>query len=387
MDKPKLVFITSRFPYPLEKGDKLRAFYLIKGLSQHFKITLISLSDESVDSSWENELKPFTEEIKVYQLDRWRIALRLVFNTFQHLPFQLAYFTDFWVKRKVAQILQRVRPDHIFCQMIRPAEYVKHYHHCRKTLDYMDILSVGMERRKNQTSGISRKVFSAEANRLKDYEQRIFHYFEFHLMISQQDVNGMAYPLRKRVTVVPNGICTRTFSPIPEITPSYDLVFVGNLSYAPNIDAIRWLCEKVLSVRKDLSLLVAGANLGRKLSFYLHRFDNVTMLGWQDDIRKVYAQGKIFIAPMQLGTGLQNKVLEAMAMELPCIVSGLAASAIPNSPLKVADTPEEVIEAIDYFLTSPEEAKRVGKNGRIFAIKNYDWDTYTEQINQLIRLH
>jgi glycosyltransferase involved in cell wall biosynthesis len=271
--------------------------------------------------------------------------------------------------------------------MIRPAEYVKHYHHCPKTLDYMDILSVGMERRKMYMKGIHRWIFSMESQRLKEYEQRIFNYFEFHLMISQQDADGLPHPQRKAVTVIPNGICTKTFSPLEEIIPDHDLVFVGNLSYAPNIDAIYWLCEKVLRERKDLKLLVAGANLGRKLSGYCEAYNNLTMLGWQDNIQQVYARGKIFVAPMQLGTGLQNKVLEAMSMELPCIVSSLAASAIPNSPLIVANHPNEFIQAIDGLLKYPDEAIELGKNGRIFVQNQYSWETWTGSINELICQH
>ncbi|MFM7724743.1 MAG: glycosyltransferase [Bacteroidota bacterium] len=385
--KPKLLFITSRFPFPLEKGDKLRAYHLIKGLSQHFRIYLVALSDEPVKEEWLDELKSYTQEIHVFNLSRWGILFRLCRNVFQNWPFQLAYFTDFLTQRRVKKILYALQPDHIFCQMIRPAEYVKHYHHCRKTLDYMDLLSVGMERRKGVSKSFKRFIFSMESQRLKEYEQRIFHYFEFHLMISQQDVNGMPHPQRNHVRVIPNGICTETFAPVSKRNPTHDLVFVGNLSYAPNIDAIYWLCENVLQHRKDLTLLIAGANLGNKLSNYVQRFDNVTMLGWQDDIRSVYLRGKIFIAPMQIGTGLQNKVLEAMALEIPCIVSSLAAAAIPNSPVKVANSPEEVMAAIDEFLHSDHEAALVGKEGRNFVKEHYSWHTWTHAINELIRQH
>lgn len=385
--KPKLLFMTSRFPYPLEKGDKLRAYHLIKGLSKHYEIHLISLTDEPILEPWKSELRPYTAAIHIFTLKRWGIFFRLAMNVAQQLPFQLAYFTDFFKKRRVSRILQVVKPDHIFCQMIRPAEYVKHYHHCRKTLDYMDILSIGMERRKMQMKGIRRWIFSTEAQRLKEYEQRIFNYFEFHLMISQQDADGMPHPQRNAMRVIPNGICTQTFQPKKDVAPDHDLVFVGNLSYAPNIDAIHWLCEKVLRNRRDLKLLIAGANLGHKLSAYCQGFDNVTMLGWQDNIQQVYARGSVFVAPMQIGTGLQNKVLEALSMELPCIVSSLAASAIPNSPLIVANEPEEFTQAIDRLLSLPKEAAQLGVKGRKFVEEHYSWENATNCIYDLIRQH
>jgi glycosyltransferase involved in cell wall biosynthesis len=90
---------------------------------------------------------------------------------------------------------------------------------------------------------------------------------------------------------------------------------------------------------------------------------------------------------MQIGTGLQNKVLEALSMELPCIVSSLAASAIPNSPLIVANEPEEFINAIDRLLSLPKEATLLGEKGRKFVEEHYSWETSTNCIYDLIRQH
>ena len=150
--KQKMVFITSRFPYPLDKGDKLRAFNLIQQLSQKHDILLVALSDEEVKPEWRNKLVQYTVDIRVYHLGRIGIILRLIANMLQSKPFQIAYFTDIIIRRKIKKLLVEFEPDHIFCQMIRPAEYVKNYHRCRKTIDYMDLLSIGMERRAKKSS-------------------------------------------------------------------------------------------------------------------------------------------------------------------------------------------------------------------------------------------
>ena len=143
MDKrPTLVFIASRFPYPLEKGDKLRGYNLIKGLSKTHQIHLIALTNEPINQSWHDEIAPYVVHIDIFPLHKIGQWIRLVSCIFTQQPFQLAYFTSFNIKRKVKKRLSEINPDHIFCQMIRPAEYVKNYHRCYKTIDYMDTLSL-----------------------------------------------------------------------------------------------------------------------------------------------------------------------------------------------------------------------------------------------------
>jgi sugar transferase (PEP-CTERM/EpsH1 system associated) len=379
-----MVFITSRFPYPLDKGDKLRAYHLIKQLSLNYDIFLIALSDEMVRPEWGDELVPYTIEIRIFRLGKIGILFRLLQNVLQSKPFQIAYFTDFLIQRKIKKLLVDFEPDHIFCQMIRPAEYVKNYHRCRKTIDYMDILSLGMERRALKSSWISKLVFKLEAQRLVDYEQRLFNYFEFHLMISQQDANGFPYELRNKLIIIPNGIDTEYFAPNVDIKPSFDLVFVGNLSYAPNIDAVKWMCLNILKNREELRLLIAGSDLGPGLKSFVDRYPNATILGWQEDIRSIYAKGKIFLAPMQMGTGLQNKILEAMAMQLPCITTSLASAAIPESPLIVANLPHEMLASINMLLHNTEHAIQLGQHGRVFVQSNYAWETCVSRYEQII---
>lgn len=390
MDKdkrPSLVFIASRFPYPLEKGDKLRAFHLLKGLSKTHQIHLIALSNEDIKESWYNEVKPFTSEITIYKLNPILQWFRIIFCLFTNQPFQLAYFTSFTIKRSIKKQLRSLAPDHIFCQMIRPAEYVKNYHHCNKTIDYMDTLSVGMERRAQKAPWVTRWIYKMEAQRLKEYEQRIFNYFEFQTMISQQDVHYIAHPDQRKIQVIPNGIDTDFFYPSNRSEATHDLVFVGNLSYAPNIDAMQWFAEHVLTHEPNWRLLVAGANPSAAFVQSLKKYPNISVEGWQPDIRTAYARGSVFIAPMQIGTGMQNKLLESMAMGIPCITTPLASEAldvIPGKDLLVARNEEEFLKHIRFLLNNQEEAKVIGGQGRITVTKIYSWERAITALDALL---
>lgn len=390
MDKrPTLVFIASRFPFPLEKGDKLRGYNLIKGLSKTHQIHLIALTNEPINQSWYDEIAPFVINIDIFPLHNIGQWLRLFACVFTQQPFQLAFFTSYNIRRKIKKRLSEINPDHIFCQMIRPAEYVKNYHRCYKTIDYMDTLSIGMERRAKKAPWYTRWIYHMEATRLKEYEQRIFNYFEFQTMISQQDVHYIAHPDQRKIKVIPNGIDTDFFHPMENHKTMYDLVFVGNLSYAPNIDAMRWFATHVLSREPQWSLLIAGANPSSAFIQSLKKYPNIDVEGWQPDIRSAYSKGTIFIAPMQIGTGMQNKLLEAMAMGLPCVTTPLASEALevtPGHELLVGRTAEELIAHIKYLLNNPNDAKIIGEQGRKMVSNTYSWESAVNTLNELITL-
>ena len=137
----KLVIILSRFPYPLDKGDKLRAFYQIKDLSRYHKIYLICLNNKKVEPKEKQVLDDFCEEIHVHRITKARQIINAGIALFQSRPIQVGMF---YSKRAHAQIrknIARIKPDHIFCQLIRVTEYAKKEHNIPKTVDYMDALS------------------------------------------------------------------------------------------------------------------------------------------------------------------------------------------------------------------------------------------------------
>jgi glycosyltransferase involved in cell wall biosynthesis len=155
--------------------------------------------------------------------------------------------------------LEEFQPDFIYCQLIRAAEYVKNYHSCPKTLDYMDALSMGIERRILKTPWYYRFIFKIEARRLKLYERSIFDYFEVKTIISEQDKQLILHPDKQNIQVIPNGIDSHFFESL-SIQASNDLVFVGNLNYPPNIEAIDFIINELLPKNSNFRYLISGAN-------------------------------------------------------------------------------------------------------------------------------
>lgn len=389
--KLKLFVILSRIPYPLEKGDKLRAFNQIKRLSKNFDIILFAINDAKLSPMALEQIKPYCKAIKFVQLPRATIFTNMVRAFFSSMPLQVGYFYNPKIQKMVNSYLDKHKPDLIYCQLIRTAEYVKHITHIPKALDYMDVFSKGAERWASKSSFPLNLILKMEYKRLLKYEQDIFNYFNLRTIISKQDRELIHHPDNKKIKIIKNGVDIDFFYP-QEMPQKYDLLFSGNMNYPPNIDSALYLINEILPIvqkntkYKDLKVMIAGASPHKKIRAL--QSNTVTVSGWMEDIRESFSQSNIFIAPMQLSIGLQNKLLEAMAMKKPCITSRLANNAInapENDCILVASTPEEYAQHIISLLDNKEKAAKLVENGYNFVIQNYNWETIIEELSQSLK--
>ncbi len=383
--KPTLVVILSRFPYPLEKGDKLRAFYQIQDLSKKYNIHLICTIEENIKSTDFDIVKQYCSDIQLFKLNPLFKYLRLCFAFFTHKPFQVAYFYQLSIHTKIKKILRDVKPNHIYTQLVRTSEYVKNYHDCPKTLDYMDAFSKGIERRVKTSKGLMKYILKLEFTRLSLYERQIFEYFENHSIISEQDRSYIIHPKAQSIAIIENGVSTHFLEKI-ETEKIYDIVFTGNMSYPPNIEAVKYLHEQIKPLLpQKTNFLISGINPHRTL--IKMKDTNFHVSGWVNDIRLSYASSRIFVAPMFLGTGLQNKLLEAMAMGIPCITTELAnkaLKAIPNKEILIASNPTEFKEQIIKLLTDQNCYENISKAAQTFMKEEYSWYTMNQKLIDLI---
>ncbi|HRO99924.1 MAG TPA: glycosyltransferase [Flavobacteriales bacterium] len=386
----KLLVLLSRVPYPLEKGDKLRAYHLITRLARKHEVYLFCLSDTPTDPAHVEHLRGLCAHIEVVHLPRWRIVLKLLTALFARLPVQVVYFHHRHAQRRIDAVIDSFRPDHIMCQLVRTTEYVRHRFDLPKTLDYMDTLSKGMERRTETAPFYLRPIFRMETRRLIRYENLMFDQFDNRVIISAQDRDYIYHPLRDTMAVLPNGVDTGHFHPMPQ-EPHYDLLFTGNMNYPPNIDSVLYLVNRVLPIvrrkRPQTSLLISGVDPTARVRDLARQDPLITVTGWVRDIRISYASARIFAAPMQIGTGLQNKLLEAMAMGIPCITSALANNAVgarPNEEVLIGENPEQYAAHILDLLEDPALRQRIATNGNRFVRTQFDWDVAAGKLDTLI---
>jgi sugar transferase (PEP-CTERM/EpsH1 system associated) len=385
--KKKLFVISSRVPYPLDKGDKLRLYHQLRFLADHYDICLCSLDDANTSDAHINELKKVVPNTHVIQLKKWKIYWSMFLGMFGRRPYQVYYFFQRSAQKQVDAILRDFQPDHIYCQLLRAAEYVKGYHEIPKTIDFQDAFSKGIERRIDKASWL-KSIFRSEHKRLLKYENLIVDYFDFHTIISEEDRNFIFHENRNDIRIIPNGIDTEFFSP-KDTEKTYDLLFVGNMSYAPNVDSATHIVQDIMpeiwKTHSAAKLLIAGANPTNDIKKLAS--DKVVISGWIEDIRDAYASAKVFIAPMRIGSGLQNKLLEAMSMKIPSITSPLAnrsLAATHEQQAIICTTPQENADAVRQLLSSEELYNQLANNGRDFVRTKFSWEGSVQDLAALM---
>ncbi|GAB4330854.1 MAG: TIGR03087 family PEP-CTERM/XrtA system glycosyltransferase [Bacteroidales bacterium] len=383
----KILVLLSRFPYPLEKGDKLRAYHQIRHLSRSHELHLVALSDCPVSEADRAALKPYCQTITIIPLPRPLIAWNILKAFFSGKPLQTGYFYRCKAKRIISRTIDEVKPDHIFAQLIRVAEYLKEVP-VPKTIDYQDVLSKGVDRRIRKAAFWMKPVLKLEYRRLLKYERMVFDLFDHKTIISYPDRDLIPHPEKEKISVIPNGVDFSFFSP-READKTHHIVFTGNMGYPPNVDAAKFLVKEILPVVHkeipDARVMLAGATPHPDVKAL--GGTHVTVTGWMDDIRDAYSAAGLFIAPMRIGTGLQNKLLEAMAMKLPAITTPLANNALNaqnGKNILVGSTAEQLAQHIIFLLNHPEKAKELAEEGYRFVRNNFDWAATTRMLEEIM---
>lgn len=384
----KILVLLSRVPYPLEKGDKLRAFNQIKWLARDHKIVLCCINDRKLHPDALKVLEPYCEEIRIIRIHRLSIYLRVFLGLFSSKPLQVSYFYNQKAQRIIDRLIEKHLPKHVYCQLVRIAEYALKYSILPKTLDYMDALSTGAERRLQSSPFYLRPILRLEAKRLIAYESEVFDHFQHHTIISEQDRELIGHPRKKEIEIIPNGVDLDFFQAKAN-TKDFDLVFTGNMSYPPNVMAARYIVNEILPLllaqQPNIKVLIAGASPAPAVRA-LHS-ENVTISGWVADIRDAYNRSKILLAPMQIGTGLQNKLLEGMAMKVPCITSSLANNALrapDGTAVLIGNTPQEYAKLVLDLLVDTERYSLLQENGYRFVVKHYNWPQTTDRLQAIM---
>ncbi len=387
--RQKLVVMLSRIPYPLEKGDKLRAFHHIKQLSNSYDIYLFAITKPHSDNLIaEKLLSEFCKDIHFVPVNIFQSIIGVMESLFHFRPLQIGLFHNSITQRKISRIIQRISPDALFVQLHRMAPYVTNIN-IAKVVDLQDAFSMGVFRRLHRVNLFLRPIYWFEYQLLKHYEQKMVQQFDHSVIISDVDRKWIDPELEKGILLVQNGVDFEFYQP-SEIDKEFDLLFTGNMGYMPNIDASEYLVKDIMPIVwksfPEAKVVLAGANPHTRVKNLAS--DRVLVTGFVDDLRFYYQRSKVFVAPMRMGSGLQNKLLEAMAMQIPSITSDVA-----NKSLKAADKQEiiiannsnEVAEAIIKILSHEIDSTQLCANAFQFISNRYNWDSQTEILHQAIQ--
>ena len=386
----KILVVLPRFPYPLEKGDKLRAYHQIVELSKRHDIHLFAVSHTKVTPEQRAALEPYCKSISVVTPTRFTSWFNILRNYFRSKSLQMGYWDSARARRIVKEMAKKVQPDIVYNQMVRTVPFVARLPF-PKVMDFQDSLSLNTERRMEHTRGLWRAILHYEFKMLRSTEYNAFKIFDALTIISEVDSEAIPHKKNGEIHIVPNGVDFQHFQPstADRQQPTYDIVFCGNLAYAPNVDAARFLATQVMPLvwqkRPDATLLLAGAN-PKPTVRALAADRRVALRASLPDIREAYADACLFVAPMRIGSGLQNKLLEAMSMQMPCVTTTLANAALGatnGTHLLIGDTANALADNILQLLDDNSLATRIASQGHAFVKQHYSWEEAVKPLENI----
>ena len=386
----RIFVLLSRIPYPLEKGDKLRAFHHIRMLSQDHEIILCALNPlPSTDKQKAFEqLQPYCRSINFIDLPAGARAWNILKAFVSGKPLQTGYFYNRKAHKKIKKLIREYQPDFLMAQLARTARYLMEMPQ-PKMLDYQDAFSYGLKRRSDKAGWPLKILFRLEHKRMHFFEKEIFDRFDHKIIISEQDRDLIPHPEKNEIAVIRNGVDMDFFVPLSRETKQ-EIVFTGNMNYPPNVDAALFLVNEIMPLvwkrKPAVRLLLAGASPHARVRALQN--GQVKVSGWMDDIREAYATSEIFIAPMRIGTGLQNKLLEAMAMKKPCVTTPLANAALrarEKEEILTGSSARELADALLFLLENPEQQRQMAERAFAFVKRNYHWHEATRPLLALIK--
>ena len=383
----KIAVVLTRIPFPLMKGDKLRAYYQIKELAKQHEVYLFCLNYKDEEEKAKQELLKYCKSVHIEKLNLFSSLLRVCFSFFSFLPFQTAYYNSPKAKKYFKAFVERNNIELCYFQFVRLVPFAKKINK-KKVLDFQDTLSVNMKRRADNSGLLERVLFTIEAKRLARYESKMFEVFDALTIITDADRKLLKSPRKEEVHIIPNGVAETYFTYPQSKEKPFDVLFSGAMSYAPNIDAAEYLIKEIMPLVWEKKPNVKIAIAGGGVPSWLEKLANerIIMPGWVDDMKEYYSQTKIFIAPMRIGTGLQNKLLEAMAMNVACITSPLANQALrakDKEEILIADNARGYAECIIELLDNKELEKNIAKAGKDYVFNKYSWQNSCERLSNI----
>lgn len=376
----KILYLTFRVPYPLYSGYAIRSFNLGKILASRYQVDLVSLGNKKTEKDSIDHLEKVFNKVIIFPKSKHLSLFNVFLGIFSQKPLQVSYYysKDF---QKWIDLHQR-EYDIVFCSTIRTADYVKETG-CKKVIDFIDAISLhyqkGAKVRKNI---IWKLVYFLEGKRLLSYERKLLNFFDLSLVVSSFDKNFISgKPSGKNnFLILPNGVNPAYLKEEKKkIEEKDNLVFFGKMDYYPNKEAVGYFLKNVFPALKkkipNIEFLIIGS-FSEKLK-NLEAIPGVRIIGFVEDPSTYLRQAKAIVVPLRMGAGIQNKVIEAMALGRVVVSSPIGVRGIKGENklhfLVAQDDKAFVDEIIDVFSDSRKRAY-IGKNAKELIQKEYTWE-------------
>ena len=389
----KILFLCHRMPYPPKRGGKIRPFNMIRHLARSHEVTVATLARTAQERADGEELRRYCDELVVGHVSGLGAWARFGLFGLTGRPATFGYFYSPNLYRKVQRLLGTGEFDVIFVHCSSMGPYVATHRGSRKVMDFGDADSEKwLEYARTAPAPLS-WAFRAEGNRVRKAERRLGTQFDAGSVNAARERDVLAAYVQSPISVIPNGVDLEYFQPSRASGPGYipnRILFTGNMSYRPNVEAVRHFVADILpGIRREIpevQLYIVGMDPSAAVR-RLADGDRVVITGRVEDVRPYFDSAAVAVAPMRVARGLQNKVLEAMAMRVPVVASPAAfagISAVAGRDLLVAAEPEEFSRAVITLLRDPADRERFAAAGLACVKTNHTWSQLLERLEDLV---
>ena len=397
MGRPRLLFLAHRIPYPPDKGEKIRAWHMLEHLARDWVVDLGCLVDDPADAQHLSVLRGCCAEVHAAPVTRSGRIARTLFGTRPGEPLSLAWFHEPGLARWVRVGLDARRYQAVLVYSSAMASYVPPGPGGPlRILDMVDVDSEKWRAYAASAGGPKRLLWAREARTLLAFERRAAAQFDRTLLVSAQEAQTfatLAPEVASRIDWVENGVDVARFDPEcdwpdPYAAESPAIVFTGTMDYRPNVEAVSFFATEVMPRLASLSpaphFHIVGASPSPAVRA-LAELPRVHVTGSVPDMRPYLAHAAVAVAPLRIARGIQNKVLEAMAMARPVVASPEAhegVRAVAGRDLLVADGAEAMAAAVTQVLAGGMPS--LGTAARAAVLAGYDWKAMLARLDDIL---
>ena len=393
----ELLYLVHRIPYPPNKGDKIRSYHLLQHLARRYTVHVGAFIDDANDWQYAEALGQMAGgEVKLLALNPRLATLKSVTGLLSGEPLTLPYYRDRQMQRWVDDVLAARPIARALVYSSSMAQYLMRHHALHRVIDFVDIDSDKWRQYAEKKTWPMNWVYRREARTLFNYERRVTHAFAASAFVSEAEANlfkQLAPDCADKVFGFSNGVDTDYFSPATTFSSPYPvgeqvLVFTGAMDYWANVDAVTWFAHDIFPAvqraHPAARFYIVGSRPTAEVQA-LAKYSGVTVTGAVPDTRPYIAHAAMAVAPLRIARGIQNKVLEAMAMAKPTIVTAQALEGIDaqaGQELLLANDSAAFSAHCNALLTQPNPA--LGQAARQRVVSAYSWARHLASIDHAL---
>ncbi|MEW6428237.1 MAG: TIGR03087 family PEP-CTERM/XrtA system glycosyltransferase [Thermodesulfobacteriota bacterium] len=399
-----ILFICHRIPFPPNKGEKIRSFHMLRHLAERHDISLAFLFDDPEDRRHIAPLEDLVFTVVFDYLPATAKKIRSLLALAGQAPLTVPYFYSSKLQQEIDELLAGRPVDAVFCSSSPSAEYIFRSRHYRDRLRqvpwFMDLIDVDSQKWQQYAQSSPWPfswVYRREATTLLAYERRIEREFS-HLFVTSEVERDLFLSLirSEKISAIANGVDLAFFNPSHRASLDVDIpgpaiVFTGAMDYKPNIDGVLWFADKVFPLIRQhcpsAVFLVVGSKPAAAVRSLADR-DNIRVTGFVHDVRDYLATADICVAPLLIARGIQNKVLEAMAMGKPLVCTPQALEGIEaqnGEEAMVEKEPQGFADQICRLLSDRDLANAIGQRARRLMERRYSWEQNLNRLDAVLQ--